>query len=62
MEDKQLDNNAQNKTGQHNNDNKQHKTPRETMHDIDEMTAREEEYNQFNKNTVQPQPQITPNK
>jgi len=66
MTGKQQNNNTQNKGGEvTNNNNKLHnRTPRQIQPqaDVDEMTAREDEYNKFNKNTVNPQPQITPNK
>lgn len=65
MAGKQQNNNTQNKGGQLNSDSKQpNPTPRQTppQADIDETTARDDEYNKFNKNTVTPRPQATPGK
>jgi len=67
MAGKQQNNNMQNKGGQVSSDSKQpnpNPTPRQTQPqaDIDETTAREDEYNKFNKNTVNPRPQATPGK
>lgn len=62
MADNKFDNNTQPKKGQPARDETQQKTPRETPYDIDETTARDDEYNAFNKNTVNPKPQTTPGK